>query len=158
MHTRKSFVCPFCHAEVPEGAPACPECGSDEQTGWSEDPFGIRSGTPEAPNRPKRNGIRFAAYTVVAGLFVAALVLSRVAISALPLFLVAVFAVLLGGFLYERIRNYTGADIHEKLLSKARGDEELVERLVDFERRKNPFRTRKQLLIDALERWENDSR
>jgi hypothetical protein len=28
--------CPQCGAIVPRGAPACPECGSDEQTGWSE--------------------------------------------------------------------------------------------------------------------------
>ena len=28
--------CPHCGAEVPAGARACPECGSDEQTGWSE--------------------------------------------------------------------------------------------------------------------------
>jgi zinc-ribbon domain len=28
-------VCPNCGAEVPPGAKACPECGSDEQSGWS---------------------------------------------------------------------------------------------------------------------------
>ena len=31
------FICPNCDAEVPVNALACPECGSDEQTGWSED-------------------------------------------------------------------------------------------------------------------------
>jgi hypothetical protein len=29
--------CPNCGAEVPANAKACPECGSDEQTGWSEE-------------------------------------------------------------------------------------------------------------------------
>ena len=29
------MVCPNCGAEVPPRAKACPECGSDEQTGWS---------------------------------------------------------------------------------------------------------------------------
>lgn len=29
-------TCPNCGAEVPPNAKACPECGSDEQTGWSE--------------------------------------------------------------------------------------------------------------------------
>lgn len=29
-------ICPNCGAEVPPSAKACPECGSDEQTGWSE--------------------------------------------------------------------------------------------------------------------------
>ena len=30
------MTCPQCGAEVPPKARACPECGSDEQTGWSE--------------------------------------------------------------------------------------------------------------------------
>src|ERR1043165_782885 len=29
-------ICPNCGAEVPERARACPECGADEKTGWSE--------------------------------------------------------------------------------------------------------------------------
>ena len=31
------FNCPNCEAEVPIKALSCPECGSDEETGWSED-------------------------------------------------------------------------------------------------------------------------
>ncbi|MEM9378847.1 MAG: zinc ribbon domain-containing protein [Planctomycetota bacterium] len=30
------FTCPVCGADVPVGARACRECGSDETTGWSE--------------------------------------------------------------------------------------------------------------------------
>jgi hypothetical protein len=30
-------ICPNCGAEVPRNAKACPECGSDEETGWSEE-------------------------------------------------------------------------------------------------------------------------
>ena len=33
------FVCPNCGAEVPMKAKSCPECGSDENTGWSEDTY-----------------------------------------------------------------------------------------------------------------------
>jgi hypothetical protein len=29
--------CPHCGAAVPRGAAACPECGSDEETGWVDD-------------------------------------------------------------------------------------------------------------------------
>jgi hypothetical protein len=29
-------ICPNCGASVPRHAKACPECGADEQTGWSE--------------------------------------------------------------------------------------------------------------------------
>ncbi|MBM3831748.1 MAG: zinc-ribbon domain-containing protein [Verrucomicrobia bacterium] len=30
------FECPNCGADVPAKAKACPECGSCEETGWSE--------------------------------------------------------------------------------------------------------------------------
>jgi len=33
----RSFVCPHCGAEVRAGASSCPECGSDESTGWAVD-------------------------------------------------------------------------------------------------------------------------
>ncbi len=29
-------ICPNCGADVPPRARACPECGSDHQTGWAE--------------------------------------------------------------------------------------------------------------------------
>ena len=28
--------CPHCGARVPRGAKACPECGSDDETGWAD--------------------------------------------------------------------------------------------------------------------------
>jgi len=31
------FTCPNCGERVPGGALSCPECGSDDETGWSED-------------------------------------------------------------------------------------------------------------------------
>src|SRR5208283_3984588 len=31
--------CPNCGAEVPAGAKACPACGADERTGWSEEAY-----------------------------------------------------------------------------------------------------------------------
>ena len=30
-------ICPNCGAEVPPKARACPECGADEETGWSKE-------------------------------------------------------------------------------------------------------------------------
>lgn len=40
-------ICPHCGAEVPRNARACPECGSDEKTGWSENAQGQRLGLPD---------------------------------------------------------------------------------------------------------------
>ena len=36
MKTNRTVVCPFCAEEIPASALACPHCGSDESTGWSE--------------------------------------------------------------------------------------------------------------------------
>ena len=40
-------ICPNCGAEVPAKARACPECGADEDTGWSERAQSQRLGLPE---------------------------------------------------------------------------------------------------------------
>ncbi|MDD5675595.1 MAG: zinc-ribbon domain-containing protein [Chitinivibrionales bacterium] len=40
-------VCPNCGAEIPMKAPACPECGADEQTGWSEQTYLDGLGLPD---------------------------------------------------------------------------------------------------------------
>jgi hypothetical protein len=37
MASSRGFDCPHCGARVPARALACPECGSDRQSGWSED-------------------------------------------------------------------------------------------------------------------------
>lgn len=39
--------CPHCGAELPPRARACPECGSDEATGWSERAHEERLGVPD---------------------------------------------------------------------------------------------------------------
>ena len=40
-------VCPNCGAEVPRNAKSCPECGSDEKTGWSETAYAGSLGLPD---------------------------------------------------------------------------------------------------------------
>jgi uncharacterized membrane protein YvbJ len=40
-------ICPNCGAEVPPKARACPECGADEETGWSERAAAQRLGLPD---------------------------------------------------------------------------------------------------------------
>ncbi len=40
-------ICPQCGAEVPPNARACPECGSDEETGWSERARAQQLGLPD---------------------------------------------------------------------------------------------------------------
>jgi len=40
-------ICPNCGAEVPPKAKACPGCGSDEETGWSEEAHASSLDLPE---------------------------------------------------------------------------------------------------------------
>ena len=40
-------ICPECGAIVPRKARACPDCGADEQTGWSERAQAQRLGLPD---------------------------------------------------------------------------------------------------------------
>jgi zinc-ribbon domain len=40
-------ICANCGADVPRNAKACPECGSDEQTGWSEEAAAADLGLPD---------------------------------------------------------------------------------------------------------------
>lgn len=44
---RAPEICPNCGAEVPPKARACPECGADEETGWSERAEAQRLGLPD---------------------------------------------------------------------------------------------------------------
>ena len=40
-------VCPNCGATVPRKAKACPECGADETTGWSDAAHADNLGIPD---------------------------------------------------------------------------------------------------------------
>jgi RNA polymerase subunit RPABC4/transcription elongation factor Spt4 len=40
-------TCPNCGASVPPNAKSCPECGSDEKTGWSETAYADKLGIPD---------------------------------------------------------------------------------------------------------------
>ncbi|HSH93105.1 MAG TPA: zinc-ribbon domain-containing protein [Roseimicrobium sp.] len=42
----KPDVCPQCGTLVPDDAKACPECGSDESTGWSDSARAEQLGIP----------------------------------------------------------------------------------------------------------------
>lgn len=39
--------CPNCGADLPPNAKACPECGSDEKTGWSEEAYASSLDLPD---------------------------------------------------------------------------------------------------------------
>lgn len=48
--------------------------------------------------------------------------------------------------------------LYNKLLQKSRGDRKLVERLIEYERRRRPNCSRTELLEVAIYHWERDRR
>src|SRR5687767_13412138 len=48
------MICPHCGADVPPGARACRECGSDERTGWSRDGGDLLPSEPASPRSRSR--------------------------------------------------------------------------------------------------------
>ena len=50
MEKNNYFVCPHCDARVDINALSCPECGSDDETGWSDQTVGIGEENLIAPH------------------------------------------------------------------------------------------------------------
>jgi hypothetical protein len=47
LKTASTKLCTHCFAEIPHKASACPECGSDDETGWSENTVYDNLGIPD---------------------------------------------------------------------------------------------------------------
>jgi hypothetical protein len=157
------FSCPQCGENVPVGALACPHCGSDESTGWSDEAiYGFyeaddEPGPTPAPSIP---WARYAAALVIA-LLLTALVADLLPWGAYLAFLLVPLALGLTYYwqnVLPRREDGRSQRLYRSLLARARGDEALVERLVEYERQRSPQAEPRQWLEDALERWERDAR
>ena len=98
---------------------------------------------------------------VVAVLTLAAFVaysLPGVVVYLLPLLLLAAGVVYYLTQSRPNARSSREKQLYRQLLQRARGDEELVERLVGYERRRKPGADRLELLENVLYHWERDSR
>ena len=159
------FICPHCEAEVPAGASACPECGSDDQTGWSAnaDSYGVLPADDEdvETHRPvsSRPWTRYVlAVLVILVLLAYPMLRLRWGVYLIPVALLAVGIVF---YLFRVLpRGGRGGEraLYRELLQRARGDEDLAERLIEYERQRNPGAGRRKLLQDAIDRWEVDHR
>jgi hypothetical protein len=157
------FTCPHCGADVPFDAPVCPECGSDEETGWSQDAeYGDLSLYDDEPYATPPASAPWPKYLIAA---LAALTLAAYLMVALPwgIYLVLLLALAIGiayyaTQIYPTTRHSVERRLYRSLLQKARGDKELVERLIDYERRRSPTSDRIAHILNAIRRWERDIR
>jgi hypothetical protein len=157
------FTCPHCGAQVPADASACPECGSDNETGWSND--AAYDDLLLYDNEPPAVSSSHAAWPQYLIVIVAALTLSAYLAYALtwgiyliPFVLAAVGVVIYVTQVLPRQRHSQEKQVYQRLLQKARGDRELVARLIEHERRRSPGAGRLKLMQAVLYYWERDSR
>lgn len=71
--------CPSCGEAVPAGARACPYCGADERTGWSEETYLDGVDLPE--DEPTRAAERPVARMIQAWLLIAVFVVVTLVLS-----------------------------------------------------------------------------
>jgi hypothetical protein len=157
------FTCPHCGAQVPSDASACPECGSDSETGWSE--AAAYDDLLLYDDEPPSDSPSHAAWPQYLLIIVAALVLLAYLAYALPwgIYLIPIALVTVGIVAYvtqvlPRQRHSQEKQTYQRLLQKARGDRELVARLIEHERRRSPGADTLKLMQDVLYYWERDSR
>ena len=157
------FACPHCGAKVQVDASACPECGSDNETGWSE--AAAYDDLLLYDNEPPADSLRRAAWPQYLIVIVAALTLSAYLAYALtwgiyliPVVLAAIGVVIYMTQVFPRQRHSQEKQVYQRLLQKARGDRELVARLIEHERRRSPRAGKLKLMQNALYYWERDSR
>jgi uncharacterized membrane protein YvbJ len=159
----RSFTCPHCGASVPPDATACPECGSDSQTGWSEqadyDDLLLYDDEPQADSPQPAAWHKYLTAIIVLTAVSALLVYTLPwGIYLIPLVLVAAGIIYYATQVVPNQRRSQEKQLTQRLLQKARGDKELVARLIEHERRRNPDADRLKWLQDVLYYWERDSR
>ena len=159
------FICPHCEAEVPMDAPACPECGSDERTGWSENT--IYDGIDLHDDEDLQTGTSMSSKPWAKYLLIVLAAVTVLAFSAwrltwgiylIPLTLLAVGVAYCLSRVISHVLRSREKQLYQDLLRKARGDHELVERLIEYERQRSPGSDRLKLLQHAIDRWESDRR
>jgi heme/copper-type cytochrome/quinol oxidase subunit 4 len=163
-----TFVCPHCGTTIPATSRACPECGSDSETGWSEtyyppgDPYAEeeRDERRHARTLRRRTSIVFIAFVtiVIAALITmsvpAGYLYSIALVMAVAVVIVFVRVVM---FFARRPEKTVREKSLERELSAMTGrDPALVERLVEFERVRQPDASRAELLERAIDRLARD--
>ncbi|MEM9776942.1 MAG: hypothetical protein AAF902_20360 [Chloroflexota bacterium] len=165
------FVCPNCYADVPWYAAACPECGSDEETGWAEDAEAVIYYDDDEPTESSGTPIWqkivlvFLAYVMASPLsaFFEPSSTGFILLSVLMVIAITYIVVVekLGGQIDLPLPNKRYAQAmsdYDSLMMRARGDQSLVERLIAFEQSRQPDADREAWITAALERIKRDTR
>ncbi len=58
----------------------------------------------------------------------------------------------------SRSQDYTDHSLYHNLMRKTQGNRAMVERLIQYERTRNPRAGQEEWMASAVERWERDNR
>jgi zinc-ribbon domain len=161
MQMLDSFPCPHCGAEVPTKAKACPECGSDKHTGWSEEAGYLHllpdTGDPEGDAKLsfvwKKEWI-----AAIAGLLLIVFIATQVGSTGLYFLLAGgLFGGCYGLYRYF-FQGSKGLErkLYRQLLHRTGGDRDQAERLIAYEQKLYPGSKRHQLIQNAIYHWDRD--
>jgi uncharacterized Zn finger protein (UPF0148 family) len=160
------FICPHCGTVVPEGSSVCPECGSDQETGWSVEMVVDEEPSPQQspPEEPEGRGSRFAkalwkyALGAIAVLALAAFIAYEIPYYGTYLGIAVIAAAAIAVILFRKrpFARRREKDLERELLSISGHDPERLERLVGYEKSRKPDASRAELLQKAIDRLLRD--
>lgn len=159
----KFFTCPHCKADVPIKARACPQCGSDEKTGWSEQARYVHLLPYDGDSATSYSKSKWYKYLIVVIVVITISAYLAAQGFTMSLYVIPLIALIVG-IAYYIAQKYSGTRwsqaerLYRKLLWQTGGDKNLAERLIQFERERNPNADRFQLVQNALSRWQRDRR
>jgi hypothetical protein len=161
----ESFICPICGTEVDMDAVVCPECGSDEETGWSEDTAydGLYLYDEDEPvTKGQSKSYPWLKYLIPALIIIT---LSTFLASSIPwgVYLIPLILIIAGLAYYfvevaPKLKENQEEKLYQALLIRAQGDYAMVERWISYERKRDPQADEAQLMESALYRWKRDNR
>lgn len=153
-------ICPNCGEAVPPRAAACPECGSDESTGWSPAARYAHVMPEDGAAAPRSRRPKLATGVIAIAMVVA--LLAGVAGVRDPFWLGAAAVLLIAILLLTRRSRTTPAAARseglQRLIALCHGDRDMAERLVAGEERRWPGLSRSALVDRAIERLRDDRR
>jgi len=153
-------TCANCGSELREGARACRECGSDDETGWAQHAthYGAlpSDSDPVADDAPRRSWRWLVATVVMLVAFVAAYVGGGAIAMAIPV-AAGALGLVVARLLGRRSSLRPAAGMRE-LMIRASGDAALASRLVDAELARRPDVSRDEAIRLAIAHLDHDRR
>ncbi|MBN2353083.1 MAG: hypothetical protein JXD23_10980 [Spirochaetales bacterium] len=166
-----AFVCPNCGAVIPANrdlaaaSRACPECGSDEETGWSEEWYPDDSEPDEeehegdARRKEIVKKVLKVGFSLAGALAIAAFIAVQIPRYGLLIGLAVIAAIVVALVVFRErppSEKRTARELERELLAMSGRDPARVERLVMYERTRKPDASRAELLERAIGRLDRD--